>query len=248
MIKISLVTPVWNGEKFISETLASIYGQGDCCFEHIIMDSLSTDRTPDIVASFGSCLTRYVREKDAGIYDAMNKGIALARGEVVGIINADDRLAPGCLARVCEMFGDPRVDYVYSDVVLIDDLGGAVGLMRALPVNDYPKVWPMGFDWRFYTPFPHPSLFVRRRVYEKLGAYDLKYKFAADHDFMARLISAGCVGVKAESPLATFRLGGASSSNLSIFDENQAVAIKYGMSLPVALLNKWKCKLGRMVK
>lgn len=245
---ISVVTPVWNGERFIKETLSSIYSQEDFLHEHIVIDSMSDDSTPDIIAHNKCSKTVHVREKDNGLYDGMNRGIMRSSGDVIGIINADDLLNPGALSAVRTALLDPSVDYVYSAVDLIDEHGKALGTMSPLSIEPAPPLFPFGQDWRFYTPFPHPSLFVRKNVYEELGKYDTKYRFSADHDFMAKLIFNRKKGVYLEKQLATFRLGGASSQETSIFEEDAQIAISYGMPWLLAVANKYKCIIGRRVR
>lgn len=245
MISISIITPVWNGERFIQETLTSIYSQSHPCLEHIIMDALSKDRTPEIIARNATPATRHVREKDKGLYDAMNKGIALAKGDVVGIINADDKLTDGALEMVAKIFSDATVDYVFSDAVLLNEAGDTIGTGHPLEFEKTPPIWPLGFDWRFYTPYNHPTLFVRRTVYERYGSFDTSFRLAADHELMARFIANGLKGVKAPAPLAEFRLGGLSSGSASIFKEDEAIAVRYGMPRWLARLNRVKCTLGR---
>jgi glycosyltransferase involved in cell wall biosynthesis len=245
MAEVSIITPVYNGERFIAQTLESIYSQVHL-HEHIIMDAMSKDRTAEIIAAHQQANTRHVREKDKGLYDAMNKGIALATGDVVGIINADDLLMPDALSEVGRLFQDPTVDYVFSEAILINEADQEIGRGVPLQTASTPPVVPFGFDWRFYTPYTHPTLFVRKSVYQQHGVFDLSYRLAADHDLMARFISRGLKGVQASRPLAKFRLGGLSSGATSIFKENESIAVRHGMSPLLAKINRWKCTLGRM--
>ena len=152
------------------------------------------------------------------------------RDEVVGIINADDQLEHGALLAVQAAFAqDPELDFVCSDVVLMDEGGQVCGLR---PLDRKALHGGTDFfvrDWRFRTPFPHPALFVRRRVYDRLGGYDLRYRLSADHEFMARLVSQRCRGRALDAPLARFRLGGMSSSrSLQCFAEDAAIALEHG--------------------
>ncbi len=244
---VTIITPVRNGISTIAETFASIHGQSVLPLEHIVLDANSTDGTSEYVEQVTSQIpfVRHIRERDKGLYDAMNKGIALARGEVIGIINADDLLEPDAIRTIESAFSDPSVGYLYSESILIDENGSEIG--RGLPLENFsaPPLYPFGFDWRFYTPFTHPTLFVRSAVYEKHGVFDLRYRLAADHDLMARLISNGVRGVKASQPLARFRLGGLSSGDVSIFRENEEIAVRHGMPAALAKINRLKCTLGR---
>jgi glycosyltransferase involved in cell wall biosynthesis len=247
-MKISLVTPVWNGERFIAECMASVNEQTFAPHQHIIVDSLSSDGTGAIIGKLSRPFTQHFREKDAGIYDGMNKGIARCTGDIVGIINSDDWLDSGALSKVREIFLDDAVDYVYSGVRVVDESGAFLHVREPINVDRAPGLFPFGMDWRFYTPFPHPSLFVRKRVYDRLGMYDVAYRYSADHHFMTRLIIDGAVGKCIDTPLATFRLGGASSGGLKIFMEDYAIAINAGMPRSHAVLNLLKCVASRALK
>lgn len=240
---ISIVTPVWNGEKYIQQTLQSVLGQSSSLLEYIVVDSCSTDGTAALVSAWAAKHPelRHVVEKDKGIYDGMNKGIARATGDIVGIINADDYYTPGALDRVAAAMADRSVDYVYSSVLLMEPDGSPREIEQ--PHDPRKKRWD-GRDWRFYTPFPHPTLFVRRSVYQELGVFDLRYPIAADHELMARLIQAGKKGLDLGEPLSAFRLGGASKGGGGI-EEDTRIAIHYGVSWPVAHFNSLRCKLGR---
>jgi glycosyltransferase involved in cell wall biosynthesis len=244
---VTIITPVRNGISTIAETFASIHGQSELPLEHIVLDANSTDGTSEFVIQVAQKLpfVRHIRERDKGLYDAMNKGIGLAKGEVVGIINADDLLEPSAIQSIEAAFSDPSIGYVYSESILIDEQGNEVG--RGQPIENFisPPIYPFGFDWRFYTPFTHPTLFVRRSIYQEYGAFDLRYRLAADHDLMARLISKGVQGFKVKQPLARFRLGGLSSGDVSIFKENEDIAIRHGMPPMLAKVNRLKCTLGR---
>lgn len=241
-----MLTPVWNGAKTIGETIASVRAQGAACGQYVVLDALSTDGTQGIVEASRDVVTDYVREKDAGLYDAMNRGVALARFDVVGIINADDLLTTGSLARVLAEFADPSVDYVYSDVQIVDEAGKELGLFKAQRQwLDGRTSWH-GRDWRFVVAISHPGLFVRRRVYQQIGNFDLRYRLAADHEFIARLIANRRVGRYVDEPLACFRVGGLSGGNLNLFKEDELIARRYGVSALLARLNRYRSSLGRL--
>jgi glycosyltransferase involved in cell wall biosynthesis len=241
-----MVTPVWNGERFLRDTILSVQRQGDAVLEHIILDAMSTDATPKIITEMNSGQIRHIRESDSGLYDAMNKGISMAKGDIVGIINADDFLSDDAIRAVQEAFSEPTVQYVYSDVNLITEEGESLGLGKSIGATDNPPIFPFGFDWRFYTPFYHQGLFVRAETYRKHGTYDISYKYSADHELMARLISRRLAFRYIETPLATFRMGGLSSGSTEIFREDEAIAIQYGMSAHLARINRIKCVCGRI--
>ena len=246
LASVSMVTPVWNGAKTISQTLASVRAQGAACHEYIVLDSMSDDGTREIIEANRDLVTVYVREKDTGLFDAMNRGIARARSAVVGIINADDLLTEGALNRVQMAFQDPAVAYVYSDVRIVDSAGHDIGMFRARRDWVAGKTAWHGRDWRFVSAISHPGLFVRRRVYDEIGVFDLRYRLAADHDFISRLISRNCVGAFVEEPLACFRIGGLSGGDLRLFAEDEAIARRFGVPATLARLNRYRSSLGRI--
>lgn len=239
---ITMITPVFNGARTIEQTIASVRGQRFPGLQYIVVDALSTDDTPRIVERHRDLITDYIREKDRGLYDAMNKGIAQSTGDIIGIINADDVLEPGALHRVATALASTGADYACSDLTIVDEDGQPVRIQRAeTQWIDGRRNW-LGRDWRMNIGLPHPTLFVRRSTYERLGTYDLSFRLAADHDFVARLISSGQRGTYIDVPLARFRLGGLSSNRLlDCFREDERIACKHG-------LHPWLARLVRMRK
>ncbi|MDD2367409.1 MAG: glycosyltransferase family 2 protein [Desulfuromonadaceae bacterium] len=178
---ITIITAVFNGSSTISDCLKSINSQ-TVSVEHIIIDGVSTDNTLEIIKET-SPHTHIVSEPDNGIYDAMNKGIRLATGDIVGILNADDFYAdPLVLETVINAFVDQEIDACYSDLVYVDQ-------EKTDKIVRYWKTCPYrsGLFEKGWVP-PHPTFFVRREVYEQLGLFDLDYQIAADFELMARFI------------------------------------------------------------
>jgi glycosyltransferase involved in cell wall biosynthesis len=244
----TILTPVRNGASTIGDTLRSVHLQSVPCIEHLVIDANSDDGTSELVRAFPNTVIRHVRERDAGLYDAMNKGIGLARGDIIGIVNADDRLLPGAIEAVQRAMQDSNVEFVYGDVRTVKPDGTEVGLF---PVHDEwvegRKHWH-GRDWRFIVPFNHPGLFVRRSLYVRLGGYNLSYRLAADHEFMCRLIANRVRGKRVHATLAEFTLGGASSDGTELFAEDEKIAIQYGLHPWLARLNRWRSAGGRRTK
>jgi glycosyltransferase involved in cell wall biosynthesis len=182
-VKISIITASFNSASTIADTLYSISVQTHQEVEHLVIDGASSDRTLQIVRDRGSPGLKIISETDRGIYDAMNKGLAVATGEVVGFLNSDDMYADTeVLERVAKAFGDPRVDIVYGDIVFVSqqDTTRVVRLWTSRP--HAPGLCATG-----WMP-PHPSLYVRRSVYEKHGGYDLAFPAAADFEMALRLL------------------------------------------------------------
>lgn len=208
---ISVIIATWNSAKTISNTIESIYRQTWKEIEVIVIDGNSTDNTIEIVKEyeerFGGRL-RWISEPDRGLYDAMNKGLAMATGDVVGILNSDDfYTSDDVLERVArEIEG---VDAVYGDIHFVnpDDLSKCV---RYYSSRSFRR-WQMRLG---FMP-AHPSFYCRRRVYQSLGAFDLQFKVAADFEQLLRLIYINRISTKyIPMDFVTMRTGGASTSGL----------------------------------
>lgn len=179
--KISIITVTCNSAATISKCLNSVESQQHKV-EHIIIDNCSTDETLEIVKSY-PYIEKIVSEADHGIYDAMNKGIALATGDVIGILNSDDcYVNASVIEKVSDIFNDERIESCYGDLVYVD----------ALDNTKITRYWESGpFDERsFYWGWmpPHPTFFVRRSVYEKYGLFKTDIGTAADYELMLRLL------------------------------------------------------------
>ena len=209
-MKISIITATYNSEATVADTLKSIASQSYPDIEHIIVDGSSKDNTLRIVRSFPH-LAHFISEKDTGIYDAMNKGIELATGEVIGILNSDDLYTgPEILKKVMELFQDPSIDAVYGDLYYVDPVN----------TNKVVRTWIAGTYTRksFYFGWmpPHPSFFVRKRVYNNLGLFNLELKTAADYEIIIRFMLKNAIKtIYLPEVLVKMRTGGASNSSLS---------------------------------
>lgn len=212
-MKISVITSTWNSAATLRDTIESVLRQAYPDIEHIIVDGGSTDGTMDIVREYEPQYKgrlRYVSEPDKGIYDAMNKGIRMATGEVVGLLNSDDfYTSDDMLAAVAEKMSHTGIDAVYGDVHYVNasDLTKCVRYYSSKPFH---RTWMrLGF-----MP-AHPSFYCRRDVYEKYGTFDLTYKVAADFENLLRLIFVNRIKtVYIPKDFVTMRTGGASSSGL----------------------------------
>lgn len=209
--KITMITVSYNSGKTIEDTIMSVANQTFRNVEYIVVDGLSTDNSLDIVNSHSTIITKVISERDAGIYDAMNKGIGLATGDIIGLINSDDILADdSVLQRVSDVFSEnPEIDACYGDLCYVktDDLSKMVRYWRS---NEYTK----GFMNNGWVP-PHPTFYVRREVYQKYGVFDLSYRIAADFELMLRFFAVHHIKT-AYVPyiMVKMRLGGTSNRNL----------------------------------
>lgn len=210
MVKISVVTAVFNRAGTIGGTLHSVQRQRYPLVEHIVQDGGSNDGTLEIINALSDASTRLVSEADEGIYDAINRGIARATGDIIGLMHSDDYFAHNCvLERVAARFADPSVDGVYGDLQYVaGDNGNRV--IRHWAAGDYePK--RLAFGW---MP-PHPTLYLRREVFDRLGKYDTTFSIAADYDAMLRYLAVGQIKlVYLAEVMVKMRLGGESNRSL----------------------------------
>lgn len=210
-MKVSLITVSYNSVKTLRETIFSVANQYYFNIEYSVVDGGSKDGTIDIIKENEKGISISISEFDNGLYDALNKGIRMATGDVVGILNSDDVFYDEqVLANVANAFEEePELDAVIGDIVFVkeDDLNQVVRRYSA-------KNWsPSKFAWG-YMP-PHPSFFVRREWFEKLGYYKTDYKIAADYELLIRFLLKGGLRWK-YLPLTTtkMRMGGLSTRGI----------------------------------
>jgi glycosyltransferase involved in cell wall biosynthesis len=208
-MQISIVTTVLNSDKTIGQCLASVRSQ-TVLTEHIVVDGGSTDGTLAVVEKEGGHVAKVISEPDNGIYDGMNKGIRMASGDVVGILNADDvYAAPDILENVADAFRDAAVDACYGDLVYTDsrNLGRVVRYWKSVPYDI------KRFYWGWMPP--HPTFFVRRQVYRQYGLFDLSLGSAADYEIMLRfLLRYRLLAVYLPTVMVRMRSGGVSNRTL----------------------------------
>lgn len=179
-MKISIITVVWNNAKTIKDAINSVLNQSYKDVEYIVIDGASTDGTIEIVQSYGDKI-KFISEKDNGLYDAMNKGIRMATGDVVGILNSDDFYASDKILQiVADEFLKGNIDSVYANLEYIDanDPKRVIRYWRS-------KKYQEGLFRSGWHP-AHPTFFVKKEIYEKYGVFDLSFKIAADYELMLR--------------------------------------------------------------
>lgn len=208
-MKISIITVCYNSADTITDTIASVASQQYNDKEHIIVDGASRDSTMDIVKSADS-ITRYISEPDKGIYDGMNKGLKLATGDVIGLLNADDFYTNHTvLTQVAEVFKQPNIQACFANLVYVDqdDTSHVVRYWKSRP-------YQQGLFKSGWMP-PHPTFFVRKEVYEQYGLFDLSYKIAADFELLFRFIEQKNIPTAyIDNVLVNMRTGGTTNKNL----------------------------------
>lgn len=231
-IKLTIITVTYNCEKTLQRTIDSILNQNFDSYEYLIIDGGSSDGTLSIIKKnmdkFKGKL-RYISESDNGLYDAMNKGIDLAKGEYVGIINGDDYYKENAFNEVVRNFKDKDVDIIYSDL-----------LFTLFNKIDYKN--PLKADYRDLKnrmSVNHPTCFVKKDIYLKYGKFNLDFKIAADYEIMARFYTKGCKFKKSKNVLAVMELGGLSSNNPNSIYEKYCIHKMYFGNIH-ALRNKIK--------
>lgn len=211
-MKISLITVCFNSEDTIKDTLNSVLKQTYTNYEYLIIDGKSSDHTLDIVREYEKKFNgklRYISEKDKGLYDAMNKGIKMASGDVIGIINSDDVIAH---KRVFERVINniKNADGVYSNLLMLDEnLNKPYRLFKSRKVSRH-------FGWHM----PHPTLYLKKNIYEKYGLFNIDYRICADMDLMLRLIKNNTKLKYVDDYFAYMRSGGKSTAGLKGYYKN----------------------------
>ena len=181
--RVGVVTPTLNAERFLEETLRSIWSQADegVRIDHVIVDGGSTDRTLEIAARYPS--RTIVATDDQGMYDAINRGMAIVEGDIVGYINGDDQIGPGGLRAVAEALDRrPEADWVCGTVEYIDGDGNFLG--RMTPVHLSLRSYT-GLGW---SCIPQQTVWARRSFYDRVGAFDTTYRNCGDYDWYARAL------------------------------------------------------------
>lgn len=209
-MKVSIITSVFNGKDTLSQTIESVSTQTHNNIEYLIIDGGSTDGTVDIIEQYSDKISQSVSEPDNGIYDAMNKGIKMASGDIVGLLNADDFYSYNdALSSVARVFDDPEIDACYGDLVYVsaDDTQKIIRYWKSGEFNS-------NSFYQGWMP-PHPTFFLRRSVYEKYGLFNLDLGSAADYEIMLRfLLKHKIKAAYIPETLVHMRTGGVSNASL----------------------------------
>lgn len=247
-MKISIITVVYNNKKYIAGCIESVLNQTHKDIEYIVIDGGSTDGTLDIINNYKDKIFKIVSETDNGIYDAINKGINLATGDVIGILNSDDVYASNTIIeKVNSAFEVSNAQSCYGDLVYVStDLSKIIRYWKS---GEYNKKLIM----KGWMP-PHPTFFVKREVYDELGCFNTNLKIAADYDLILRFMARGGITTfYIPEVLVNMRIGGHSNrsiKNLAIKMKEDWKAMKSnGLANPgMALLYKNFSKVGQFFR
>ena len=231
---VSVITVCRNAESVIEDCVRSVAGQSGAEIEHILVDGASTDGTLDRIRSLEYLGLRWVSEKDDGLYFALNKGLALARGEIVGVLHSDDFFADsGVIRRVVEAFADPSLEACYGDLdyVARDDVSRVVRHWKSGPFRP-------GLFGRGWMP-PHPTFYARRDVYERFGGFDTQFVLGADWDLLLRFLEVKRIRASyIPGVMVRMRLGGISNRRWQNILRNNWECLqafrKYGLEVPLS--------------
>jgi len=225
MPKISIITPTYNSENTLHGTVNALLDQTFSDFEYIIIDGVSKDKTIEKIESYipefskKGVEVKIISEPDKGVYDAMNKGISFAQGELIGITNSDDWYENDALEVMWNKYTDGKVDKANSMIY---------GIERVWKDDKIFNLQRRGAAFIAESVLPHSTLFVAKKVYEKHGAYDLSVKVLADYDFICRCVNQGVHLEEIDIVISNFRLGGISSSYFDFYSDYYNIQYKYG--------------------
>lgn len=224
--KVSIITVCFNSAKTIRDTIESVINQTYLDIEYIIVDGGSSDGTVDIIKEYEPHIAKWVSEPDDGIYDAMNKGIRMATGEIIGIINSDDWYHLSAVETVVRAM-DSKNTVVYGKSCMVDDLH-RIAYEVGGPIKQIPS---------YRMVIPHTAMFVHRNLYDTYGLYIEKYKIAADHEFILRLQVQNVRFYHIDKVISFVRAGGISGTQFyKTFYETFLINRKYGQKYIQALL------------
>lgn len=230
-LKVSIITVSFNSAKTIEQTILSVLNQSYQNMEYIIVDGMSTDGTAEIIQKYQCRLDCFIHEKDLGLYDAMNKGITHASGDIVGIINSDDWYEDNSVEKVVECFQETAAQVVYGRMRILENEEEK----RISPREELRQIWTNGLS--------HPAVFVKRSMYKEYGCFDIDYRIVADYDFLLKLYTGGVRFAYIDAILANFRLGGLSSvRDVQASEETLRVVQRYIKMCPQKeeVLHLWK--------
>lgn len=225
-LKLSIVTVCYNSENCIEKTIQSILGQTESIYEYIVIDGASKDKTYQIVCNYDyifkekGIIYKHISEKDEGISDAFNKGISLATGDLIGLINADDELLPDACKLLRQKYEEVESDIYYGNCIWVDSARNIEYVSK--PKHELKKLL-------YFMILIHPSTFVKKTAYNQCGVFDKTYKLCMDRELLYRMYKAGKKFTYIDQCLTKFKAGGVSDTHLkAVHKEGSRVALQYG--------------------
>jgi len=215
-LKITIITVSYNSDKTIETTFKSLLEQTYSNIEYIVIDGGSTDNTLNIAKKYSSIISILISEQDNGLYDAMNKGIKLASGDIIGLINSDDLFCdPDAISKVVKEFEkNKNLDSVYADLFYVAEMD----------INKISRRWVSGIQRKFkYGWHPaHPTFYIKKTIYDRFGLFDLSFRLAADFEIMLRFLEKYKINTYyLKDPLVKMRLGGETNKSFkNIYYQN----------------------------
>jgi len=207
-MKVSIIVSVFNNKSTVADAINSIISQDYDDIECIVVDAGSTDGTVEIIKGFGDRINTFISEPDRGIYDGLNKGISLATGDVIAFLHSDDVYAHETVISNVVGFFDNDTQGVYGDLVYTDKVDMSKVFRYWKSCDFSPSLLSKG-----WMP-PHPTLFLRREVYQKYGTFDTSFKIAGDYDFMLRILKDNIVVKYLPQVVYKMRVGGESNRSI----------------------------------
>ncbi len=221
--KITVITVCYQAGKTLEQTIQSVLAQTYSDIEYLVIDGGSTDNTAQILSKYKSQVSKIVSEKDKGIYDAMNKGISLATGDIIGFLNADDLFMHTKVIEAIEkVFSTPNIQACYADLIYFKESAQGDRTTRYFKSSPF-KLGAFAKGW---CP-PHPTFYVRKSVYQQYGHFDLSYKIGNDVELMMRFLEKEAIqSAYLPETLVKMRVGGVSNQSLkNIYEQNKNILL-----------------------
>lgn len=210
---ISIITVVFNSREYLAQTIESVIHQSYPNLEYIIIDGGSTDGTIEVIEQYQSHLSTWISESDRGIYDAMNKGIKLARGELIGILNSGDLYAPNALQTVAQLYREHQHEFaIFTGAMTRFDPSSKIEFVQQRQPDELHQRINLGM------PINHPATFIAKAIYQEVGSFNPEFKIGGDYDFIYRAYHNPTVKfIFTDRVLALMSMGGVSEKLSSVW-------------------------------
>jgi len=244
---VSIITVVYNNAQYIKETIQSVLSQDYTRLEYIVIDGCSTDGTVEIIQEFGDKISVFISERDKGIYDALNKGIQHASGEVISILHSGDLFCNRhVVSASIQQMRETSSEFCYSEMVIVNDVSGQI--VRYY-MGHYFRRWMLRIGW---MP-PHPTTFINKSLFDEFGIYSTEFKIVGDFDFFVRIFFSREINwTFLKRVTVKMRIGGVSNSGFTskklIFDEiNRSLKSNQVWSLSIFQIGRYLIRIFELV-